>query len=64
MFNPKPDPIKKQQSFVSQMITVQDEEPSGSMMTMLSPRNLMKFISTTIEEYNTKPKVYKADYAQ
>lgn len=37
---------------------------TGSMISMFSPRNLMKYISTTIDEYNYKPKTYKPDITQ
>jgi hypothetical protein len=34
------------------------------MVSMFSPRNIMKYVSTAIDEYNAKPKVYKPDYSE
>lgn len=34
------------------------------MMSMLSPRNLMKYVSTAIDDYSFKQKIYKPDPEQ
>lgn len=64
MFSRDNNDKAKQQSFISQMTSGGGDLKGGSMISMFSPRNLVKLISTTIDDYNYKPKIYKPDITQ